>query len=36
MRKLAGSGEEVKGYQTADKEGHSGPPFILRYVEVQE
>ena len=36
MRKLAGSGEEVKGYQTADKEGHSGPPFIVRCAEVQE
>jgi hypothetical protein len=36
MRKFAGSGEEVKGCQTADKEGHSGPLFIVRYAEVQE
>jgi hypothetical protein len=34
MRKLVGSGEEVKGYHTVDKEGHSGPPFIVRCVEV--
>jgi hypothetical protein len=36
MRKFAGSGEEVKGYQTVDKEGHSGPLFIVRCVDVQE
>jgi len=36
MRKLTGRGEEVKGYQTADKEGRSGPPFIVRCAEVQE